>query len=222
MYRPGNRRPRVGEKRKAAMPLKVERLSAAVREFIERARAGTCECGATRTSPGRPRHFHTWPEIETLASGIAGEKISKNACWTWYDIRVRQVEKEALAEREADREWARAIAGTPFEKLPETIREEFSREVFRLRRAKPGGAEYRKGLEALGWLVSDLRKSEVAAAKVDLEKKKQKLAELKFEELKSKADKATNEAAAKLEKGRALTKDDINRIRERALGLPAL
>jgi hypothetical protein len=197
-HRPGYRRPRTGEPRQTRQPLRIDRLPEEIRQEIQRRRA----------------RGETWKEIEQASASFAGERLPMNTLSRWYDLRVEQVQKEVMAQSERARAMAAAFASKGFEDLPEAAVNALSAQVFTLMENK-GGAEFEA---SLGNLVVVLSKLITAQAK----QKQVELAEKKFKDLKSNAEKTTHEAAAKLGKGRALTLEDINRLRERTFGLPPI
>jgi hypothetical protein len=204
-HKPGYRPPRTGEKRAVRQPLKIDKLEQPVRDAILKARAD-----------GR-----TWEETAEAASKLNGEKLAPSVVHRWYDLRVAQVQREVLQQAERSRVIAGAFAAKGFEGLPEAAVNALSSEVFAIMEAGTP-AEREKGLNGLVFTLSKLMTARAAEKRVELEREKIELAKKKFEELRAKADKATNDAAGKIGKGRALTIDDINRIRERALGLPPI
>lgn len=202
-HKPGYQAPRTGEPRKVRQPLRIDKLSTGVREAILRARAD----GAT------------WQEAAERASKVAGESLAASVVHRWYDLRVEQVQREVMAQAERARAIAGVFAAKGFKDLPEAAVNALSSEVFAVMEAG-SASEREKSLGNLVFVLSKLIAAQAAQKRVQLEQQKIELAKKKFEELRNKADKATNEAAAKVGKGRTLTVDDINRIRERALGLP--
>lgn len=201
-HRPGYRKPRTGERRQVRQPFAIDKLPEAVRQEILRARAE----GAT------------WEETAERATKAAAQPVSASMAHRWYYVRVDRVQKDVLAQAERARALAATFAQKGFRELPEAALNALSAEIFGAMEAKsPDGRA-----EALGKLVFLLSKLITAQAKeksVEIESRKLDLARKKFEELRAKGDKATNEAAAKLGKGRTLTIEDINRIRERVFGL---
>jgi hypothetical protein len=204
-HKPGYRAPRTGEKRKVRQPLKIDKLSQAVRDAILKARAD----GAT------------WEETAELATkaNAGGLMLPPSQVHRWYDLRVEQVHREVLAQAERAQVVAAAFVGKTFEDLPESAVNALGSEVFAITGAETP-AEREKGLSNLVFLLSGMIKAQAAKKRVELESEKIELAKKKFDELKEKADKATHDAAKKLGNGRGLTIDDINRIRERTFGLP--
>jgi hypothetical protein len=204
-HRAGYRAPRTGEKRSTRQPFKLDRLSLIVRDAILKARA-----------EGR-----TWEETAEKASKIAQQPLSASAVHRWYDVRVAQVQREVMAQAERAREIAAAFAAKGFQNLPEAALNALSAEVFAVMEAK-GGPERESSLGNLVIVLSKLMAAQAKQQSVELEKKKVELAEKKFKQLKAAAQRATDEAARKLRKGREITLDDINDIRQRTFGLPAI
>jgi|SRR5581483_1068171 hypothetical protein len=202
-HKEGYRRPRTGEARKVRQPLRIDSLPQEVRDEILAARAA-----------GK-----TWEETAERASQKAGERLPVMTVHRWYDLRVDQVRREVMEQAERSRAIAAAFAAKGFERLPEAALNALTSEVFAVMEAGEA-AQREKALGNLVFVMSKLITAQAKQKAVELEKEKIDLAKQKFEELRKKAEKATNDAAAKLGKGRALTIDDINRIRERALGLP--
>lgn len=201
-HKPGYRRPRTGEPRKTRQSLAIDRMEQKVRDEILALRA----------------QGKTWEEIESASVKFAGQRLPHTSLHRWYDLRVEQVQREVLAQAERARQLAAAFAQRGFSELPEATVNALSSEVFGLMES----ASIQDREKALGNLLFLLTKLMTARAKekyVEIESRKLDLARRKFEELKQNADRATNEAAAKLGKGKALTLADINRIRERVLGL---
>jgi hypothetical protein len=202
-HKPGYRPPRTGEKRAVRQPLKIDKLGQEVRDAILKARAD-----------GK-----TWEETAEAASKWNGEKLAPSVVHRWYDLRVAQVQREVMNQAEGSRVLAASFEKMGFEGLPEAALNALSSEVFAVVEAGTP-AERMKSLGRLILLASDLKKAQAAEKRAGVQERKLDLENKKFEELRSKADKETNAAAEKVGKGRALTIDDINRIRERALGLP--
>jgi hypothetical protein len=182
---------------------RLDKLPQAVRETILKARAAG----------------QTWEQTAAAATLAAGELIAVSVCHRWYDVQVEQAQREVMARVERARELAAAFAARGFENLSEATLTALSTEVFSVMEAKSGAARERS-LGNLAFVLSRLIEAQARQKSVELEARKVTLSEKRLEELRSKTEKATNEAATKLGKGRQLTVDDINRIRERTFGLP--
>ncbi|MGO9643012.1 MAG: phage protein Gp27 family protein [Candidatus Acidiferrales bacterium] len=198
-------RPRTGEARKTRQPFRVDKLPEKVRDAILKARA-----------QGR-----TWEETAEAASSAAGAPIGHSVCHRWYDVRVEQVQREVLAQSERARELAAAFRGKSFKDLPESAVNALSAEVFAVMEAS-GGAQREISLGRLVLVLSKLIAAQARQRAVKLEEEKVKLAKDKFDELRARTEKATSEAARKLAGGKPLTVADIDKIRQRTLGLPPL
>jgi hypothetical protein len=202
-HKPGYHRPRTGEKRHWRQPLVIDTLPEVARLEIQKRRA----------------KGETWEEISEASEKFAGRRLALSVLHRWYDLRVEQVQRDVMAQAERARSIAAAFAGKQFKDLPEATVNALSSEVFAVSEAgKP--AEREAALGRLLFLLTKLMQAQAAEKRVEIEKSRIELARKKFEELRNKAEKVTNDAATKLGKGRALTIDDINRIRERTFGLP--
>lgn len=202
-HKPGYRAPKTGEKRKVRQPFKLDRLDQKVRDEILKRRAAG----------------QSWQEISDGSPEFAGHVLAVSVLHRWYDVRVQQAHDEALAQSEVARQVVAAFAAKDFAQLPEAAMNALSSEVFAVMGSGAQPAQFRKALGDLVFLMSKLITAQAKEKQVDLDKERLDLDKKKFEQIKSKADKVTNEAAQKLGKGRALTVDDINRIRERTFGL---
>jgi uncharacterized coiled-coil DUF342 family protein len=72
----------------------------------------------------------------------------------------------------------------------------------------------------LGLLLTEIKKNEIRERKVKVDELAAELAKRKTDAALRKFEEASEQAKRKLEKGKSLTVDDINRIRERTFGLP--
>ncbi len=196
-HRAGYRRPRKGERRQQDKPLRLDRLlTPQQKEDVQKLRAG-----------GR-----TWQEIAEKLD------VPQSTLQRWYDLRVAQVQKEMFARAESSRQLAAVFREKGFAELPESALHALASEIFSAMEAE-GPAGRQKALLSFGVVLSKLIAAQAADKRAELEGRKQKLAEKKFEDVKSRAEKATSEAAKKIGKGKGVTLADINRIRER-FGLP--
>ncbi len=206
-HKPGYRRPRTGEKRRTRQPLKVDKLPQEVREAIQKARAA----GAT------------WAETAEAAAKVAARlKISfpsEDAVRRWYDLRIEQVNREVEELDVRAEKNLKKFFGQSLKELPAAAAHALKREVFGMQAAKT--SEQREA--SIGSFLVVLSKIIDAQAKqkrAEIEERKVNLAQKKFDELKAKAEKELNALGQKIEKGKQPTAADIDRIRERALGLP--
>ncbi|MGH7936716.1 MAG: hypothetical protein ACREF8_06880 [Chthoniobacterales bacterium] len=219
--KPEYERPRTGEKRAVRQPFAIDKLPSAWRDQIIAWRA----------------KWLTWEQIEEATKNLdwkkleesdpelalshfADKRIPKSTLHKWYDVQVAQKAEEIEAERQASLAIAEKFSQGGYEKLDESVKNALADVVFRHAKDSADSESFRKALADLAWILARNRQLDIQKERAELAGRKVGLEEKKFEELRSKADKATNEAAAKIGKGRTLTIDDINRIRERALGLP--
>lgn len=215
-------RPKTGERRRTRQPLKIDKLPAELHERIQRERAA----GATweEIEEMSPR-FDEWAKVPAAAQLLfVGHKLPHTTLQRWYDLRVEQVKKEMLADAERAREIAAIFAGRAFKDLPEAVRNALGDKIFSLMQSadEKTQSKLRKELLELGFLLAQQRKLDIQDKKVAAETKRVDLLVRDFEMRKRKFDDETDKAARKLGKGKPITTDDINRIRERTFGLPPI
>lgn len=216
-------RPKTGDKREVQQPLKVDALPLEVRDTIRDLRA---QQGYTWAEiEEKSREFVPWDTLPARTLEMfPGRRIPHSTLHRWYDLRVAQVQQEVMAQAERARQLAAVFAGRSFEDLPEAVQNALRDQIFALMEASDARSRAAavKALTEFGWLLQQTRKNNIAEEKVKAEQRRVKVLEQQWEQKKKALDKATNDAASKLEKGKSVTKDDINRIRERILGLPAV
>jgi hypothetical protein len=213
-------RPKTGEKRDVRQPLKIDKLPPYVHDAILATRAD----GKTWTEiEALSREFVKWEELPMPTLELfPGMYLPHSNLQRWYDLRVEQVSKEVAIESERAREFSKAIAKVgDMQTLGDAAVNALGDVVFSVMRARSRD-EYSKALQDLGYLAAKLTDAKAKKVRADAEAKRIQILEREIEEKRKAADKATNEAATKLEKGKAITITDINRIRERVFGLPAL
>ncbi|MCU1308242.1 MAG: hypothetical protein JWN45_2937 [Acidobacteriaceae bacterium] len=213
-------RPKTGDKRQVRQPLHIDKLPVEVRDEIQKLKA---EGYTWSEIEERSAKFVKWEELPTRVLELFPQMhIPRSNLQRWYDLRIEQVREESMARAEVAREHAAAMSGREFKKLPEAIRSLLGDLLFSLteRQDEKSQAVTMKMATELGWLMQEYRLNDIKQQKVELESKRVTLAERQLEMKKSVVDKVTNEAAKKLGKGKGITVDDINRIRERTFGLP--
>jgi hypothetical protein len=202
-HKPGYRWPRKGDPRRVDQHFKVEKLSPEVRAFIVEARAAQCQCH------NRKAHGHTWEEIAEGASKLAGQSLSVKACHGWYWARAVQILNEEKERHEATQKFIRECAKGDLKDLSAGALNRLADLAFDVERAKDRDPnEHRKALDAL---IKGLARERQLG-----------IDERKLGQMEKNFDKDTREAADKISKGRTLTVDEINRLRERTFGLPPL
>jgi hypothetical protein len=216
------KQPRTGEPRKSRQPLSIDRLPEKTLQRIQELRAAG----------------HTWAEIEQMSGAFVEwdklhgdivklfprKQLPHSNLQRWYDVRVEQVRAETMARAEKAREFAAAFTSRGMKDLPEAIRNLVADLMFSLTEKQDEGTQARVSKMAmdLGWLLQQMRSNDIKEKKVAIETKKVDLAERELELKKKAVEKVTDEAARKLGKGKSITVDDINRIRERTFGLPPI
>jgi len=208
-------RPKTGEKRVVRQPLGIDQLPEEARAAIQQRRAEGCTWMEIEEASQK---FVAWKELPAkVAALFPHRRLPHSNLQRWYDLRVEQVNREMMEKAGRARELAGAFASRGFKDLPDAVRNALGDLVFSLMESGSSADQgrLRKELMELGWLLNDYKKTEIKQGVLAVQKKRVDLLERNF-------DKATNEAAGKLEKGRALTIDDINKIRERTFGLPPI
>jgi hypothetical protein len=214
---------KTGEKPLVRQPLKMDKLPTELLDRVMKERAaGRTWMEIEEMSP----RFEEWekttkPEIRAEFPGL---KLPHSTLLRWHDLRVDQVKREVLADQVKAREIAALFAGKGMKDLPETVRTAISDQLFGMMQNADEKSRHKvvAGMLALGELMAQQRKLEIQEQKVQAETKRVQLLERDFEMRKRKFDAETDKAARKAQRGKAITTDDINRIRERTFGLPPI
>jgi hypothetical protein len=211
-------RPKTGEKRRTRQPLKMDKLPAELldRVIAERAAGRTWE-EMEELSP----RFEEWDKTsEAIRAQFPGLRLPRVTLQRWYDIRVEQVKREMLADQVRAREIAAMFSNKSFE--DQQVFNALGDQIFGLMQSSNSGDKKKSiaFLLALGELVNDRNKVRLKQKQVATDERRIALLERDFEIRKRKFEEETDKAARKLGKGKAITTEDINRIRERTFGLP--
>ena len=150
---------------------------------------------------------------ELALAHFADKRIPATTLHRWYDVQVEQKLEEIEAERQASLAVAEKFSAAGYEKLDESVINALGDVVFSHAKDSADPQKFHAALADLALALTRFRRIEIAKDRVALERKK-------VDELISKANKATDEAAKKISKGGRLTLEDINRLRERTFGLP--
>jgi hypothetical protein len=216
------KKPKTGEKRRTRQPLKMDKLPMELLDRVMKERAaGRTWLEIEEMSPRLEEWEKTEPQIRAQFPEL---KLPHTTLMRWYDIRVEQVKKEVLASQVRAREIAALFAGKGIKDLPEAVRTAISDQLFGMMQNADEKSRHKTvaGLLALGVLLNDQRKVELKGQQVKAETKRVDLLERDFEMRRKKFDEETDKAARKAQRGKAITTDDINRIRERTFGLPPI
>ena len=212
------RRPKIGEPRQRRQPFLVDKLPQKMRDRIEAERAfGRTWREIEDDSP-------TWQEWDCVAADVLalfpGKRLPHSNLQRWYDVRVEQVRAEMERAAERAREMSAAIAKVAdLDQLGAAAVQALHDQVFGVSIARTP-EQFAKGVEGLGYLVAKLTDAKSKKVRADAEAKRITLLEEELQRKRKEVEKQTEAAAAKLGKGKAVTLDDINRIRERVFGLP--
>jgi hypothetical protein len=213
-------RPKTGEKRRTRQPLKMDKLPVELLDRVMQERAaGRTWDEIEEMSP----RFDEWKKTEEMVRAqFPGLKLPHTTLTRWYDLRVEQVKKEVLANQVRARELAALFVGKEMKDLPEAVRSALGDQLFGMMQNTDEHHRHKAiaGLLAFGELLNDQRKVQLKERQVDTESRRVKLLERDFEIRRKKFEEETDKAARKLGKGKAITTDDIDRIRERTFGLP--
>jgi hypothetical protein len=222
------RRRHTGEKQAKRQPLKLDKLPQTWLEWIQE---GRVNCGLTWEelenasregigyTRGARKQLLPWAATPDAVKLFPQKTLPATTMHRWYDLRVEQVQKETMAQATRAREFAAAFASRGFKELPEAVMNALGDAVFALMEAQDESTRgaARRELASLGFLLAQQKKNEIAERRV---KAQESEVQIKLDKARKEAEKATNDAAKKLAKGRDLTVDDINKIRERTFGLP--
>ena len=177
----------------------------------------------------------TWMEIESLSPKfeewerttpeVRAEyqdlRLPHTTLQRWYDLRVEQVKKEVRDDQVKARELAGLFADKEFKNLPEVVRTALGDKIFAVLKSSDDKSQI-KNLMDFGWLLTQYKRLDIQEKKVEAETTRVSILEREFEMRKKKFDQETDKAARKAARGKAITTDDINRIRERTFGLPPI
>ncbi|HWR17132.1 MAG TPA: hypothetical protein VN577_20045 [Terriglobales bacterium] len=211
-------RPRTGEKREVRQPLKIDKLPLEVHERIQKLRAkGKTWLEIEEMSKG----FVPWDKLPTATLELFPDlHLPHSNLQRWYDLRIEQVSHELAAEAERARQFSKAIAKiADVEQLGDAAVNALSDVVFSVMKAQTRD-KYAKAVESLGYLAAKMTDAKSKRVRAEAESKRIAILEREIAEKKNAADKATEAMAKKSAKGKAITQDDINNIRQRVFGLP--
>ena len=140
----------------------------------------------------------------------------------WYDLKVEQAQKETLVRAEQARVIAEAFAEAGVDKMDEAVMNALRDLVFgmMLQQSDDDRRLTFKYLLGIAKVMNRAKTSAIRERSARIEERKlvlmDKAIELKREQLEQKVE----GTAKKFKKGRGVTTEDINRIRERVFGLP--
>ena len=224
-------RPKTGEPRRTHQPLKIDLLPPNVREAIEtlydRGRTWV-EIAEQSAKPYNAKWnedgggFVNWEALDLkVLEEFPEMRLVKSTLHKWFDLRVSQARKRVLTESAQAREFAAAFAGNDLLNSNSAVINALRDQVFNLIQSAGVGdkALFAKGLKDLTLAMSRMQRVELQAKRVEVDERRvaqqEKDAEIKRKQLTKEMD----DAEKKITRGEALTKDDIDRIRERVFGI---
>ncbi len=140
----------------------------------------------------------------------------------WYDLKVEQAQKETLVRAEQARVIAQAFAEAGIDKMDDAVKNALRDLVFgmMLQVSDDGRSLIVKNLLAMAKLMNRAKANAIKERSVTIEERKLALMNKAIELKRKRQEQETEGTAKKLNKGRVVTIEDINRIRERVFGLP--
>jgi hypothetical protein len=167
--------------------------------------------------------FVDWDELPpAVVKAFPKLRLPHSNLHRWYDLKVQQAQKETLVRAEQARVITQAFAEAGVDKMDEAVMNALRDLVFgmMLRQSDEGRRLTFKYLLSLAKVMNRAKTSAIRERSARIEERKlvlmNKALELKLKRL----EQETEGAAKKLNKGRVMTIEDINRMRERVFGLP--
>jgi hypothetical protein len=222
-------KPKTGDRRETNQPLKIDRLPPSVHESILalRNQAGKTwqEIEELSALPVDKGGFVEWDNLPTpVLELFPSMHLPHSNLQRWYDLRVRQVQRDVLESSARAREIAQAFAKAGIDGADEAVINA-ARDQIMLILSEDGSFKGKfgaaKGLIALAEIMQTSRANDIKERKVSADERKLKLLEQREAITIKKMEKETEAAARKISKGE-LTLDDINKLRRNAFGLPPL
>jgi len=173
-HKPGYRKPRTGEKRHALQPLHFDRLPLDWQEKI-------FEWLRAKSVPEVEQLTATldWKALDAKTRALFRRRngsysVLESALYRVRDLRIEQKERAIEVRAASSERIAAKWAATGFKDLPKAVQNKLADFAFQIEQHASEGNEaaVAKLLIEMGWLFSDLRKSEVQAEKLKLEKDK--------------------------------------------------
>jgi hypothetical protein len=220
-------RPRTGEPRETNQPLKIDRLSPSVHDAILtlRNKAGKTwqEIEELSALPADQGGFVDWMNLPTPVLELFPQmRLPHSNLHRWFDLRVRQVQKDVLESSAKAREIAQAFVSANVSGDKEGVMNAARDQIMSLlsedgsMKARMGAA---KALLALAEIMQSTRANDIKERKVAVDERKLAQLEKDAELKRKKFQREMDAAEKKITKGDALTADDINRIRQRVFGI---
>lgn len=217
-------RPKTGETRRTNQPLKIDRMPPIVHDAILKLRNGAGktwqEIEELSALPADKGGFVEWEKLPTpVLELFPTMRLPHSNLQRWYDIRVRQVQRDVLESSARAREIAQAFAKATVDGADEAVLNAARDQIMTIL-GENGGMSMKMGaakaLIDLAEILQARRSNDIKERKVAADERKLKL----LEEREARAIKKLEQETTKIAKKGEITIDDINRIRERTFGLP--
>jgi hypothetical protein len=226
-------RPRTGERRETNQPLKIDRLPSSIQDEIlhlRNTRGKTWqEIEALSAEPvklengSKGNGFIDWPALPlNILELFPDMRLPHSSLHRWYDLRVSQVRKDVLVRSEQARAIAESFAKSKLVNGDEAVinaARDTLMGVLSEDGTESGRLNATKGLLKLGELMQKAKTNVIRDRQVGTEERRIKLLEQDAEQKRKKFEREMDAAEKKVTKGEALTVADINKIRERVVGI---
>jgi hypothetical protein len=219
-------RAKTGEKRLRNQLLHIDRLPIEVRDAIQALR----DQGRTwkdieelSALPKEKGGFIEWDSLETnVLELFPNMRLSDSNLQRWFDLRVSQVTAEIKVRSAQAREIATAFAKSIVPGEDEAVVNAARDQLMAIlaEDATPKGRmNATKGLIALADIMNERRLNNIKERKVAVDERRLVQLEKDAELRRRKFAKEMDAAEKKITRGKAITKDDIDKIRERVFGI---
>lgn len=227
--------PRTGESRQRRRVLSIDLLPMDVLEAIKllRSHSGFTWQEIERLSsvPYSPKWraelgkhgFVDWDELPpAVVKAFPKLRLPHSNLHRWYDLQVEQKQKEALVRAEQARVIAQAFAEAGIDKMDDAVKNALCDLVFGMMhlQSDEGRSLILKNLLAMAHVINRAKANAIKERSVKIEERKVVLMNKAIELKRKQLEQQTEGTAKKPNKGRVVTIEDINRIRERVFGLP--
>jgi hypothetical protein len=209
------------KKRTADQPFSIDRLPQETRDEILRLKND--EGRTFEEIEEMSATFVKWDALPTPTLELFPNlRVPKSNIQRWYQKRWKQAIKETLVESRATEKVVQKFAALGIDGTNDAVMNAMRDQVFAIMRK--AGKQDRKDLIAgfteLSLALARLQRVALQKQRLGIDEKRLQQLQADLDMKQRKFDKATNEAADKLGKGKELTLDDINRLRQRTFGLP--
>jgi Protein of unknown function (DUF3486) len=167
--------------------------------------------------------FVDWDELPRAAvKAFPKRRLPHSNLHRWYDLQVEQKQKEALVRAGQARVIAQAFAEAGIDKMDDAVMNALRDLVFGMMHQQSDEARNLifKNLLAMAKVMNGAKANAIKERSVTIQERKLALMKKAIELKRKLLERETEGAAKKLNKGRVVTIEDINRLRERVFGLP--